>query len=41
MISLGFDFGEVTDPNGGFNIFGFIVNSLNVTCRPGRDQFTI
>ena len=40
MISLGFDFGEVTDPNGGF-IFGFIVNSLNVTCRPGRDQFTI
>ena len=35
-ISLGCEFAEVTDSNGGFNIFVFIVNTLNVTCRPGR-----
>jgi hypothetical protein len=34
-ISLGCDFKEVSDPNGGFNIFGFKDNTLNATCRPG------
>ena len=35
-ISLGCEFAEVTDSNGGFNIFGFIFNTSNVTYRPER-----
>jgi hypothetical protein len=34
-MSLGCEFKDVSDHNGGFNIFGFIDNTLNATCRPG------
>jgi hypothetical protein len=28
-------FPTANDPQGGFNIFGFIDNTMNATCRPG------
>ena len=34
-VSYGCNFPLVDDPNGGFNIFAFIDNTLNATCRPG------
>lgn len=37
---LGCDFPLANDPHGGFNVFGFIDNTMNATCRPGGGPTT-
>lgn len=35
LVSLGCEFPPSNDPNGGFNVFGFIDNNILQTSRPG------